>query len=674
MALTAARTELDIALVGQDETQRMLEEAKAKMAALEGQTKSLTTATKAQTAAAKESQGTLGEINGKMKGLAERAEGVVGGVDKIKGAFDKVVGVFGFAGMAVSGLVDGINFLVDAFDDSAEKAAEHERQLAETKRKTDALKESTDALTSALVSFQAVTRGAGAALASQRAALLVEQGKNEEAAKATREAAVEQTKQSLAGLEEAQKNASKQVEKALGAELVAIEKVKDAERKLGELREKKRLAEEGAKTGILTRHRDAAAARARELHAEMRAQEATVATEKAQAKLATQAKLEGEKAVELLGAQVSLERELLAARKANIETGPPKDEPKPTAARGGGGGGAADRKKEQQDAAKKAAEEAEALRVKAEQDAAFAAKNAETMMRVNAALRDELRQSIDLLRQQIETSLAAVPAGAQYADTREKLKAQLKAANEQMEIFNGLIHISDPDVMTSAIDKQTEAVDKLASSLESVTAAQRKIQEESEKTRRELERSMPADTFAKFTAPLEQLGAIAAPAFEEVTRAVAGVTAQLAKFKDGQQTLAQSLIGSGGAIAGVIAKNVGGVKQEAGVRAAFETAMGFATLFTNPAASVGHFTAAAMFGGIATGLIKPAGSGGGQTTKDTRPAASTRESSLGGGGGGMVTNVYNLQTGIIDGQSTAIAFRRAEQQARNTGMASAGGW
>lgn len=673
MALTAARTELDIALVGQDETQRMLEEAKAKMAALEGQTRSLTTATQAQTAAAEKSQGTLGEINGKMKGLAERAEGVVGGVDKIKGAFDKVVGVFGFAGMAISGLVDGINFLVNAFDDSAEKAAEHERQLAETKRKTDALKEATDELTSSLVAFQAVTRGAGAALASQRQAILVEQGRTEEAARAGRQATAEQTKANLAALEEEAKTKRDSLQAATSAQLIAIEKVRNAEREVANLREKKRLAEEGAQRAIFTTQREDAAARAEELHAQIRAQEETVKTEKQQLELAAKTTREGERAVALLEAQVGQERELLQLRQRNVEAGPPQPEEKPAKeARKGGGGGAA--RKKDEDAAKKAAEEAEAARIQAEKDAAFAAAITEKVMRANAALRYDLHKNIVLVRDQIQASLAAVPAGDKFAETREKLKAQLKAANEQMEIFNGLIHISDPDVMTSAIDKQTEAVDKLASSLESVTDAQRKIQEESEKTRRELERSMPADTFAKFTAPLEQLGAIAAPAFEEVTRAVAGVTAQLAKFKDGQQTLAQSLIGSGGAIAGVIAKNVGGVKQEAGVRAAFETAMGFATLFTNPAASVGHFTAATMFGGIATGVIKPAGSGGGQTTQATRPAASTRESTLGGGGGGMVTNVYNLQTGIIDGQSTAIAFRRAEQQARNTGMASAGGW
>jgi hypothetical protein len=39
-----------------------------------------------------------------------------------------------------------------------------------------------------------------------------------------------------------------------------------------------------------------------------------------------------------------------------------------------------------------------------------------------------------------------------------------------------------------------------------------------------------------------------------------------------------------------------------------------------------------------------------------------------------VTNVYNLSAGVVDGQSTTRAFRRAEIQSRNTGFAHAGGW
>ena len=119
---------------------------------------------------------------------------------------------------------------------------------------------------------------------------------------------------------------------------------------------------------------------------------------------------------------------------------------------------------------------------------------------------------------------------------------------------------------------------------------------------------------------------------------------------------------------------MGGVKAEAGVRAIFETAMGFATLVSNPVESAGHFTAAAMFGLAAGGVLKTGASSGagGQKAPATRAASTTASSNT--GGGGPITNVYNLQTGIVDGQSTARAFRQAEQQARNTGMASAGGW
>jgi hypothetical protein len=82
-----------------------------------------------------------------------------------------------------------------------------------------------------------------------------------------------------------------------------------------------------------------------------------------------------------------------------------------------------------------------------------------------------------------------------------------------------------------------------------------------------------------------------------------------------------------------------------------------------------------MFGLVAGGAIKatPRASDGGGSKAPAKAATSTRDSTM-GGGGGTITNVYNLQTGIVDGQSTAMAFRRAEMTARNTGMASAGGW
>jgi hypothetical protein len=78
-----------------------------------------------------------------------------------------------------------------------------------------------------------------------------------------------------------------------------------------------------------------------------------------------------------------------------------------------------------------------------------------------------------------------------------------------------------------------------------------------------------------------------------------------------------------------------------------------------------------MFGLVAGGVVKTGP--GGQKPPTEKPASATTGSSA-SGGGGAITNVYNLQTGVVDGQGTARAFRRAEQQARNTGMASAGGW
>jgi hypothetical protein len=160
------------------------------------------------------------------------------------------------------------------------------------------------------------------------------------------------------------------------------------------------------------------------------------------------------------------------------------------------------------------------------------------------------------------------------------------------------------------------------------------------------------------------------PAFGEIGNVIGQVSDQFARYKAGQTSMTNATIQGASAIAGAIAKQVGGVKAEAGIRAIFETAMGFATL-ANPVESAGHFTAAAMFGLAAGGVLKTGG--GGQKPTTEKPASATTGSS-GSSGGGAITNVYNLQTGIVDGQSTARAFRQAEQQARNTGMASAGGW
>jgi hypothetical protein len=166
------------------------------------------------------------------------------------------------------------------------------------------------------------------------------------------------------------------------------------------------------------------------------------------------------------------------------------------------------------------------------------------------------------------------------------------------------------------------------------------------------------------------------PALSEVQGLMDEVTNIFDKFTEGQTSMTQALGQGAMEIAAFAAKSIGGVKAEAAVRAIYEGAMGFATLAT-PAISAGHFTAAAMLAGVATGVI---GGGGASASASAskgigKPSASTGASTGGGSGnGGPVTNVYNLTAGVIDGQSTTRAFRRAELQSRGSGFATAGGW
>jgi hypothetical protein len=166
------------------------------------------------------------------------------------------------------------------------------------------------------------------------------------------------------------------------------------------------------------------------------------------------------------------------------------------------------------------------------------------------------------------------------------------------------------------------------------------------------------------------------PALGEVQGLMDEVTNIFEKFTEGQTSMTQALGQGAMEIAAFAAKSIGGVKAEAAVRAIYEGAMGFATLAT-PAISAGHFTAAAMLAGVATGVI---GGGGASASASAskgigKPSSSTGASAGGGSGnGGPVTNVYNLTAGVIDGQSTTRAFRRAELQSRGSGFATAGGW
>jgi hypothetical protein len=157
-----------------------------------------------------------------------------------------------------------------------------------------------------------------------------------------------------------------------------------------------------------------------------------------------------------------------------------------------------------------------------------------------------------------------------------------------------------------------------------------------------------------------------------VEQAMGRVMELFTMFKDGQASLTTALEGSAQAIGGMVAEYIGGVKGRAAWDAAYHLYKGFGTMFTNPAESAGHFIAATGLGLVAAGVI-PSGTSGGKKPATASPAQQRQTGITTGGAGGTVNN-YTLNAGVVDGQSTTRAFRRAELASRNTGFAHAGGW
>ncbi|MFP4598054.1 MAG: hypothetical protein ACLFVJ_07370 [Persicimonas sp.] len=106
-------------------------------------------------------------------------------------------------------------------------------------------------------------------------------------------------------------------------------------------------------------------------------------------------------------------------------------------------------------------------------------------------------------------------------------------------------------------------------------------------------------------------------------------------FADVKEGSASSVdaVGAVGEAAASFAGQLGAsAEEQAGIMAIFETAMGFATLFTNPAESAGHFLAAANFGMIAaTGGGASGGSDGGSSIGGGEFRSSTDEAAEAGG-------------------------------------------
>jgi hypothetical protein len=681
MALTAARTELNVSLVGEDETIRMIEDAKKRMGELEAKTRSLTGATQAQTQAAKAQQAATSGVNDMLGRLGGAIAKPLDGIGKLKEAISKGIEVFGFLGAGVNGAITAFDFLSDAFGNGQEEAAKLTAALDAQKKQLDATKKAAADYRDVIASLNKTAAGAAVGAANDAIELAKLQGNLERAAQLTAESKIKQSADAVEKTKAEYKAAVEQGDKAAAdAKKFNEQSKKEIDVLLRKEVEIKSLKRQG-------RIEDANAARAEYTALLSRNNESQAALK------AANAAVEASKntADELLGQQIiqqqitfELEKQQKTAAATTKEVKEQnKEKEKPAKPRGGGGGGG--KRQPEEDPEEVARREAMLLRAEAdeiarvvkalyeEQQAREA--NEAAMLSATKLMRDEVGTTLPALRQQMMRDLAALPGGELFESIRKQLQEQVKAVDAQMGDLRALANVEDADLLAQATDKQVQALDKLQESYLNLGEAKAKALEESIKLREELERGEIAGSVNQFSEALQQLGQMQAPVFEVVTESLAGINAQMGKFKEGQQSLTTAIVGSAGAIAGAVGKKIDNVKLEAGIRALFETAMGFATL-GNPAESVGHFTAAAMFGLVAGGVIpttSKSGKDGGGSKAPAKTEAKSRDSMM-GGGGGQVTNVYNLQTGIVDGQSTAQAFRRAEMQARNTGMASAGGW
>tara|TARA_R110000824_G_scaffold11125_2_gene48375 strand:+ start:3922 stop:6450 length:2529 start_codon:yes stop_codon:yes gene_type:complete len=121
--------------------------------------------------------------------------------------------------------------------------------------------------------------------------------------------------------------------------------------------------------------------------------------------------------------------------------------------------------------------------------------------------------------------------------------------------------------------------------------------------------------------------------FKSMSAAIPAAATAFAKLGDASLSAGEKVAGgitAGlGAIGPSVAGFVSGTKEKAIIMAAFELAMGFATMFTNTAESVSHFSAAAMFGAMAG-------------TAATMPTTAVAKETP-GGGGGLITPAADPQ-------------------------------
>jgi hypothetical protein len=574
MAINATNVQLNVAIVGDDQTGNMLVEAQKKVDALEKEMAELAkTAKSTQTAMVQSTTG-LKSVNTQMSTAAKSAEGLVEGFDRTKGAFEKVTGALGFWGAAVTGAVALGSELISVFSDMFSSADKQAVAFSELKGRVDGYREAVEAATVAGQKFAGGISITAAAAANVEVDLARKRGMESDIGLAEVRAREAQAQVAKEAADRALDEARKSYDEARKPNLAAQGQMRNLEE---EIAKRERTRREQTKEGRFTE-----AARAAQEKKELEAQRKTFqAAIQESSKGLVQVEKHFEKAKELHRKSMELAREpeVITFPELEITPDPPRT---------GGSGLSGDRRA---DTAEQAARRAKESR---EQDIRM---NREFTAQVleNSRLREERE------REEMRFAEEAAALRERFAEARERFAREDAAA--------------------------------------------------------------PVLDFA---------GALTSnlvPALGEVEAAMARVTDIFEQFREGQMSMTEA-IGTGAMeIAAFTAKSIGGVKAEAAVRAAYELAMGFATL-TTPAISAGHFTAAAMLTGVATGVI---GGGASASSKAAPNAAEPRKKEATATDKSGSMNVYNISAGIGDPQSIRRTLVQADRASSGTGYTRWGG-
>jgi predicted nucleic acid-binding Zn-ribbon protein len=245
---------------------------------------------------------------------------------------------------------------------------------------------------------------------------------------------------------------------------------------------------------------------------------------------------------------------------------------------------------------------------------------------VNAEI-EALKGTIDDLNSQLEKSKQA---------DREATKAQKEIPKAVETTKNALEELrSKTQAQTQTTNEAQAAQERTKQTLDNVSAAGDKAADALNKVAKSApDKAKQAKDRKRLTGGDEEEG-------EKESKTIAGVkrawaeTKRLAKdtlsdWASGVGSIVENyvLLGETGpaALKKVTAQAIASLAAQATTHAAFELGMGFATLFTNPAESAGHFAAAGIFAGIAAGATFGGRALAGDSFKD-------KGASAGGGGG-----------------------------------------